>query len=437
VLSSVRALLREEDESRLGLPAAIALRARLEPAAAQMHAIVYEWIGRERLDAIAVFNGRMDITRAAIRAARARSVPFVTVERASFDTGIRVLAMTDCNSLRNEERLQLQFRDRPLLREQALLAAEFIACRVMRLPVSEWRSYNPDRRPAAWPDGPADARILVGPSSQYEVRGEEGWEELGDMRDAVDAVVARLGGSVSVVVRGHPVWGESIAGTLGTSAARYYRDWCKLRGYEFIESESDVDTRSLMLQADLVLATGGTIGIEAACAGRAVLALAPCYYAASGAVGYAVGPGSLESALTIRQVAPRDRIRHALRAIYTHAYRTTQYCRYVRPIPGSQGAEWEYRSDADFSRVERALVSGFTQADDERVASDTTAEDAMIDLMQGERWEEIIRDSEMHRRGSPIGGGEWRRLPLSLPARVLLSVRGRLPKGDRLRGTKR
>lgn len=432
VLSSVRTLLREEDESLLSSPEAIALQARLKPAAARMHAIVHEWIGRERLDALAVFNGRMDITRAAIRAARARGIPFVTVERASFDTGIRILAMTDCNSLRNEERLQLQFRESPLLRDQALLAAEFIARRVMRLPVSEWRSYNPDRKPAAWPGGAATARVLVGPSSQYEVRGEEGWEELGDMRDAIDAVVARLGGNVSVVVRGHPVWGERIAGTPGTSAARYYRDWCRQRGYEFIEPESDADTRSLMLQADLVLATGGTIGIEAACAGRAVLALAPCYYRRSGAVGDAVGAGALESALAIRDVAPRERIRRALRSIHTHAFRTTQYCRFVRPIADSQGSQWEFRDGADFAQLEAAITSGWTQPDDVRTADGQAEEDAVLDLMEREDWERIVAEAEVVRRHR--AAGEWHRPPLALAARALLTVRGRMPKGDRLRG---
>jgi hypothetical protein len=344
--------------------------------------------------------------------------------------------MTDCNSLRSEHRLQRMFRDAPLLADQAAFAADFIARRVMRMPVSEWRSYNPNRIAAEWPHATAGVRVLVGPSSQYEVRGEEGWEQLGDMRDVVDDIVKQIGPAASVVVRGHPVWSETIAGATGDSAAKYYRDWCRQRGYAFVEPESKADTRSLMMQADLVLATGGTIGIEAACAGRAVLALAPCYYQFSGAVGDAVGPGSAESALMIQQVAPRERIRCALRAIYTHAYRSTQYCRFRRPVPESQGAQWEYRSDADFSQVERALASGFTQADDERIASDTSAEDAVLDCMQGERWGEIIEDSERHRRESPISGGEWRKLRLSVPSRVLLSVRGRLPKGDRLRGAK-
>lgn len=437
VLSSVRTILREEDDLCLGKPEATALMSRLAAPAAQMYAKFCAWIQRERLDAVLVFNGRMDVTRAAIRAAQHCAIRFAAIERASFDTGVRVTPMADCNSLRSEHRLQATFCDAPLLADQAAFAADFIARRVMRMPVSEWRSYNPDRVAAEWPHRSTGVRVLVGPSSQYEVRGEEGWEELGDMREAVDDVVERLGHGTSVVVRGHPVWGETIAGASGESAARYYRDWCSQRGYAFIEPDSKADTRSLMMQADIVLATGGTIGIEAACAGRAVLALAPCYYQASGAVGNAVGRGSSESALMIRQVAPRERIRRALRAIYTHAYRSTQYCRFMRPIPGSQGAEWEYRSDADFSQVERALVSGFTQADDERVASDTTAEDAVIDLMQREQWEEIVRDSEMHRRGSPNCEGEWRRLQLSVPARVLLSVRSRLPKGDRLRGAKR
>ena len=432
ILSSIRTLLREEDDERLASPEADSLRARLAPSAARMFAIVHEWIGRERLDAMLVFNGRMDITRAAIRAARQRGIAFATVERASFDTGIRILAMTDCNSPRNEERVQLAFRDAPLLREQALLAAEFIARRVMRLPVSEWRSYNPDRKPAGWPAAAAATRVLVGPSSQYEVRGEEGWTELGDMRDAVDEVVARLPRPVSVVVRGHPVWGERIAGTSGASAAAYYREWCARRGYVFIEPESNADTRSLMLQADLVLATGGTIGIEAACAGRAVLALAPCYYRRSGAVGDAVGPGAAASALGILDVSPRERMRRALRSLYAHAFRTTQYCGYARPVPASQGASWEFRDGADFTQVETALRTGWTQPDDERTALGIEAEDGVIAMMERQDWNEITNQAQALRQR--IATGTWRRPAVALAARVLLTIRGRLPKGDRLRG---
>lgn len=435
VLSSVRTILREEDDRRLSESPATELIARLAPAAARMYSMFHEWIGREKLDAALIYNGRMDITRAAMRAAQQRGIRFATVERASFDTGIRVLPMTDCNSPRNEQHMQARFRELPLLHEQAVLAADFIARRVKRMPMSEWRSYNPDRQHSDWPHGGSGARVLVGPSSQYEVRGEEGWEALGDMRDAVDSVVARLGKDVSVVVRGHPVWSETIAGASGKSAADYYREWCRRRNYAFIEPESKADTRSLMLQSDLVLATGGTIGIEAACAGRAVLALAPCYYRSSGAVGDAVEASMVEAALAIREVPSRERIRRALRAIYTHAYRTTQYCRFARPVPGTQGTEWQYRADASFSQIERALVSGFTEPDDERTDADTAAEDGVVDWLWGDRWDEIVEAADRVRNS--MATGTWEGLRISLPARVLLSIRGQLPKGDRLRNVRR
>jgi hypothetical protein len=431
VLSSVRTLLREEDDSRLSEPEAVALQDRLARSAARMYGIVHAWIEDERLDALLVFNGRMDITRAAIRAARHRGIAFVTVERSSFDTGLRIVPMADCNSLREDDRVQAMLRDTPLMRDQALLSAEFIARRVMRMPVSEWRSYNPDRRHVDWPGAAAGTRVLVGPSSQYEVRGEEGWEELGDMREAVDAVIARLGSPASVVVRAHPVWGERIAGRPGHAVAAHYRDWCSRRGYHFVEAESDADTRSLVLQADLVLATGGTIGIEAACAGRAVLTLAPCYYRRSGAVGDAVVGGSIDAALAVRDLEPRERMRYALRAIYSHAYRTTQYCHRARPVAGTSGASWEYRADADFAPVEAALRSGELTLGDARVAEGCDEEDGVIDLMQAEEWEQVVdRAMEVHQR---MTHGEWGRPPLALPAQALLAVRGWLPKGDRLR----
>jgi hypothetical protein len=200
----------------------------------------------------------------------------------------------------------------------------------------------------------------------------------------------------------------------------------------FIEPESNADTRSLMLQADLVLATGGTIGIEAACAGRAVLALAPCYYRRSGAVGDAVGPGAAASALGILDVSPRERMRRALRSLYAHAFRTTQYCGYARPVPASQGASWEFRDGADFTQVETALRTGWTQPDDERTALGIEAEDGVIAMMEHEDWVEITNQAQAVRQR--IATGTWRRPAVALAASVLLTIRGRLPKGDRLRG---
>ena len=431
ILSSVRTLLREEDDARLVDPPTQKLINRLAPTAAKMFGIISGWIEREGLDALLVFNGRMDITRAAIRAAQAQRIRFASVERSSFDTGILITPITDCNSPKSEERLQLHYRDVPLLRDQVLRSAEFIARRAINLPVSEWRTYNKDRISAPWPEPSTGTRVLVGPSSQYEVVGGEGWENIGDMRGAVEAVIAKLGPNVSVVVRGHPVWSETIASMTGESTTCYYRDWCRKHKYHFIEPESNIDTRSLIKQADLVLATGGTIGVEAACAGCAVLALAPCYYRHGGGVGNAVGNDAIETALAIRNVPVEERVRRTLRSIYTHAFRTTQFCDFARPVQGTSGATWEYRDGADFRQVEQALQTGWTQADDNRTTEDDTDETEVVRWLMEERMEKIIEESERLRSAS--SNLEWKRLQLRPVAKLLLTVRGRLPKGDRIK----
>ena len=166
-------------------------------------------------------------------------------------------------------------------------------------------------------------------------------------------------------------------------------------------------------------------------AGCAVLALAPCYYRHGGGVGNAVGNDALETALAIRNVPVEERVRRTLRSIYTRAFRTTQFCDFARPVQGTSGATWEYRDGAEFHQVEQALQTGWTQADDTRIAEDDTDETEVVRWLMEERIEKIIEESERLRSAS--SNLEWKRLQLRPVAKLLLTIRGRLPKGDRIK----
>jgi membrane carboxypeptidase/penicillin-binding protein len=58
--------------------------------------------------------------------------------------------------------------------------------------------------------------------------------------------------------------------------------------------------------------------------------------------------------------------------------------------------------------------------------------DTVIAMMEHEDWIEITNQAQAVRQR--IATGTWRRPAVALAASVLLTIRGRLPKGDRMRG---
>ena len=429
-LTSVRSILRAEDPAELESPRAQAMLDRLSGSMADMAARLLRWIESERLDALLVFNGRMDLTRAAIRAAELAGIRFACVERGSMDTGLRIFPQTDCQALRHEHRLQRLFADQPLRREQAETAASFFAKRFLARPVSEWRTYNPDRERCEWPGSGHGPRILVGPSSRYEMMGEPERELRGDARELIDESIATLGATPGqVVVRGHPVWGEQIAGWSGASSAEHYRSWCRARGYHYIEPTEKIDSLGLMLDADVVVSTGGTIGLEAAALGKPSIVLAPCFYAQGGAVidcseqPLQSAPAPLEPATALQTA------RAALRSLYCHTHRFTQFGAFARPARNTQGTVWEYAEGASFEPIDRALRTGWVEPADSDVADDLGCDESRIaKCLLDRRFVELASLTDLNAASTR----PFRPIARTSFARLVQTVRRRKPKGDQL-----
>jgi len=109
------------------------------------------WIDQERLDAICLFNGRMDATRAVLEAARSAQLPFVSIERTWFGDGLQMLPNENCLGLRAVDAMMVDWRNKPLTRMQALQAVSHVASRFLRRNGKEWRAYNLSAQTTRWP----------------------------------------------------------------------------------------------------------------------------------------------------------------------------------------------------------------------------------------------------------------------------------------------
>jgi hypothetical protein len=100
-----------------------ALVKRLEPAARRAYAGARSWIERHNLDAIVLFNGRIDATRGVFEAAQAVGARCVSLERTWFGDGLQLLPDENCLGLRSIDRMVDEWRGVPLQRAQAQRAA--------------------------------------------------------------------------------------------------------------------------------------------------------------------------------------------------------------------------------------------------------------------------------------------------------------------------
>jgi hypothetical protein len=90
VHSSASTLGRFESAADYASPAFERIAERLLPAVQLSYRAARAWIRRERLDAVCVFNGRMDATRAILEAARSLGVRVVSLERTWFGDGLQI-----------------------------------------------------------------------------------------------------------------------------------------------------------------------------------------------------------------------------------------------------------------------------------------------------------------------------------------------------------
>jgi hypothetical protein len=401
---------------------------RLRPATALAYQAARNWIARERLDAVCVFNGRMDATRAIFEAARNAGVRVISVERSWFGNGMQLLPDEHCLGLRSIWRLVSEWKDRPLTGDQARRSAAMAARRFLRDNRTEWRAYNVNAVAAEWPVAGAARKVLFLPSSTNEIWSHPDWQSgWSDPLAAVDAIMARLGLAPNdVVMRCHPNWSERIGKNDGRHAERYYTEWARARGVHAIPSHAPTSTLDLIEQCELLLVQVGSAAFEAGLLGKRIVTTGPSTYHLGGFTDNVHRPEDVERLAPLAPWAAGDRGRsvaqRALRFGYSMAMRVPQYGPFVR---GESSSLYRYTGGADPGRLTRLLRTGRLEADDERFAETTAEEDAVLDLVARRDWRTLAAQAE-----DPAAGDEqpvrrrWMFRPID-------TVRNWMPVGDR------
>lgn len=397
--SSASTLGRFESDADFESAEFQALVHRLDGPTQRVYGAARRWIDRERLDAICLFNGRMDATRAVLEAARAVELPFVSVERTWFGDGLLMLPGENCIGLHTVDTMMRDWRNLPLTQAQALRAASHVASRFLRRNGKEWRAYNLSARTTDWPIAQSRRRVLLVPGSRNEIWGHPDWtSKWKEHTAAFDALMDHLGLSADdVVLRCHPNWGEYIGSTDGSKAERHYTDWAKRRGIHCIASTDPTSTLGLIELCDAVVVCGGSAALEAGLLGKQVIAVSPSVYQEAGFQSNADSPESLRSLVlhatldaATHGLQSAHVARQTLRFAYTMIYRLSQYVNQVRCVTTTR---YEYFEGADLGRLPNLLRTGVLQADDASHARDLTGEDEVLGLIARRQWQTLLESA--------------------------------------------
>jgi hypothetical protein len=428
--SSAATLGRFETDAELASDEFVQMATRLDPAVRIAFSATRHWIDQNRLDAVFLFNGRMDATRGVLEAARAAQIPFVTTERTWFGDGLHLTPNDNCLGLRASDAVISAWRDTPLTRAQALRTAWHIASRFLRTNTKEWRAYNTKARAVKWPLDGGRYRVLLTPGSRTESWGHP---ELGidwpERTAAFDAVIDHLGlNPADLVLRCHPVWAQTIGVMNGWRSERYYTEWARRRGIHTIPSTDSASTLGLIELADAIVVCGGSAALEAGILGTQVIGVAPSTYQQAGFQSRAYSATELpDLGLNVNlnqgeQIVERERIRRlTLRFCHNIVYRASQFVPYVR---AKSTTRYEYFEGADPERLTRLLNTGMLEADDANATADSTDENEVLQAIKMGKWSDLLTPN-LEPAATRI-----RRVRRRAIYRPIDRLRGALPHGD-------
>ena len=429
--SSAATLGRFETESELAGPEFLEFIRRLRPAASVGYAAVRRWIDKSRLDAMCLFNGRYEVTRGALEAARDAKVPFVSVERTWYGDGLQMYQGENCLGLGTVDAINSKWRDVPLNQQQAETAARYIALRFTRQNIKEWRAYNTKPTRIAWPAAGGRYRVLLTPGSRNETWSNPGWAcGWPSATEGFDAVIQQLGLQPhDLVLRCHPNWAERIGVRDGSRSERHYTEWARKRGIFVIRSKDNASTIDLIEQADAIALSGGSAALEAGILGKQIIAVGPSTYQTAGFQSRAYSAADVTSLRLQSELSQSEQLKsqqyiasRALRYCYTMAHRLAQFVPYVRSISTTQ---YEYFEGADPNRFVRLVSGGQLEADDPVTATDGADELQVLQAIAERRWAELAANRED--TAVRIARNVRRRHVF----RPIDSIRNLLPRGDR------
>jgi len=421
IASSSYSLHRIETDEDCSSKEVLETQDKLKPLAEIAYANALKWIEDNSLELVFIFNGRLDMPRAILKACEFKGVPFITFEAAY--PGVALEVNDDCRSLKSLHKIIGDFIDKPLKQSQAIFAAE-IANQMLSKSNLVWRLYNTEPVPASWPVERAH-KILIVPSSNHEFKGVEAWTpEWKHPLDGVEAVLNKMGIDFSnCVIRSHPNWSENIGVSLdGFKSERVYAEWASRNNAVIIPSDSKINTVDLIKEADIVIVQYGTAGIEAGLLGKKVIGLSPSWYSTSGFSSQIHSFSEIDNILFLETHDSKDVVRRALRFLYCFHRRFAQYADYIRPLSIYEN---KYNLDADASKILNAVECNGLAADDPSFAHDLVGENEVVERF-------VSQDSEFFNKNRVIAPFDnFQKIERKHPFKWVDSFRSVLKGGDR------
>lgn len=392
--SSASSLGRFESEADFISPAFLHKAKRLEGAVKKAFIAASNWLRQKRLDAIVVFNGRIDVTRAIFEAARASKIPVATIERTWFGDGLQILPGETCLGLKSINCFVSYWKNKPLTKGQAYKAAYYIASRFLQENKNEWRAYNINAVHEKWPAA-GKKKILLLPGSLNEIWGQPGWgSSWSHPIKAYDALIEHLRlDSKDLLLRAHPNWGEKIGKTDGHLAEQYYTDWAIQRNVLVIPSLSKISTLKLIEEADAVVVASGSAALEASALGKQVILVAGANYQKAGISDDATTPRKLKKVIlrcainnNKRKVIERSVRKKSLRFAYTMIYRLPQYIKSVKSVSTTL---YKYEAKASSNSLIKILKLQKLDSSDNKWAKNKNGEKIILKIIEKKNWEKL------------------------------------------------
>lgn len=373
---------------------------KIKPVVSLSYQAARNWILREKLDAICVFNGRIDATRAIFEAAKSLNVPVVSHERTWFGDGIQLFPGEHCLGLSSVWKMVDQWKDKPLTRQQAFKAASLVAKRFLKQNQTEWRAYNVQAIEEDWPVKLARHKFLILPSSTNETWGHPDWTSgWNEPLDAFDAIIEKLSLKPDdLVMRCHPNWAEKIGKRDGALPQAYYSEWARKRGIHCIMSHERASTMHLIRQCDVIIVAAGTAALEGGVLGKPVISISPSNYHRAGFTLNIHHSDEIENlnslistGLHLEKTERTRNARQALRFAYAMVWRLPQYMKYIKAMSTTQ---YKYFDGADPQRFVELIKSQQLKPDDHEFSvTENEGENEVLALIENHNWSVIIGES--------------------------------------------
>lgn len=383
------------------------------------------FIEKRNIEALIVFNGRIDVTRAAIDAAEKAKINYITHDRPFMGHGIQINANQNIIGLKERIVMNSKYDDKPLSLYQARLAGVEIAKRFLGKNYLEWRLNKTNNKLSSWPTSTQNQKILIVPSSIFEKYGHDDWNTpWKSSTNGFDLLLKSIGAKKEqIVVRFHPQWSQKKRKISGQSSRQHYLNWCKKNSYFYIDSDDKTSTLDLIDKCDMLVVNDSTAMVEGGSLGKKIVNLGPSGKDGSKFFVSLLNQHSINNFNSLSDWIPKDEIiRKALRYTYTNLARYPQYFNYVRGVSTTECIAYE---GADPKRLVNMLKTGHLIADDEMVGSNTE-ENEIIELISNQSWDKIIELAPNFETPE--------RVPLNLsrsfPFNLIDNARKNLKRGD-------